>query len=699
MADLSTLSDAELQALYGKSQASAPPPVADLGALSDADLLALHQKAVQPPQPSQAPSTAADVAKSAGSGLATGAAGVIGLPADIPDLARRAVMWPIARGAEKLGLMPTSVADALIQGPPDAASERPGAETIGRLIKSTAGDYDYTPQTPEGKYVKTISEFAPGALTMAGGLRQVPGALVKFGAIPGAASEAAGQQFSGTDAEPYARLVGAMAGLGPAAAFSFRGAPKEVVAQAVQGMSPQQRIETEMLMASAASKGSPISLAEAVQYVTGNGTRLGDAQRVIEQTANGGPIMKEFFAPRPANNDQMVRSSLDQVSPTISQPFENAPRVQRGAQRAVDNANDQVNSASRAAYEATSNDPSVLLSDTGFGKLTGNAAIEQGIKAVRGDPVKYGDLRGMPDNSLTVLDATKKYLNDVAEAAAQAGEKFGAKNAGDAATLVRDAMVSEYPRYGSALNIQSMGKSTLVEPLERSATGQLAAAEKFPEQARVIFNPNPLAGSEGDIGNAIRTVAKSDPEAANEFVRQFVERTFNETTQNLVAGPNQWGGAKFAAVLEGNPQQAKNLEAAVRALPGGDAKWNELRGTLDVLKAQGTRQAPGSMTEANRLMTQELMGGTPGGAAAARLASPSTWPGLALDLAQRFRYGRNTGQMADMLTSQNPGVLDQLAKYPIGSRAQASLIAALIEGRTALGGGGSEPLLTVSPSR
>ena len=56
-------------------------------------------------------------------------------------------------------------------------------------------------------------------------------------------------------------------------------------------------------------------------------------------------------------------------------------------------------------------------------------------------------------------------------------------------------------------------------PLARSPTGQLAAAEKYPQQAKILFATNPLPGSERAVGQAIRQIAQRDPEAAAQLVR------------------------------------------------------------------------------------------------------------------------------------------------------------------------------------
>src|SRR5258708_29501763 len=94
----------------------------------------------------------------------------------------------------------------------------------------------------------------------------------------------------------------------------------------------------------------------------------------------------------------------------------------------------------------------------------------------------------MADQSAPVLDAAKKYLDDVASSAERAGENYAATNAGGAARAITDALDAEMARYASARNIQSTRQKYVEEPLSRSPIGQLAEAKKFPAQAKIIFD-------------------------------------------------------------------------------------------------------------------------------------------------------------------------------------------------------------------
>jgi hypothetical protein len=157
------------------------------------------------PEPDMLP----DVAKSAGIGLAKGAIGLAGLPGDALNLGTKGVDY----------LAGTNYNEQLGQS-------IPGSERIQKAVESRTGEF-YKPQTTAGSFAQTIGEFAPAALAGPGGVaRRVAANVV----APAVASETAGQLTKGTDVEPYARVVGALAGGGVAGATANKlGAAREVV--------------------------------------------------------------------------------------------------------------------------------------------------------------------------------------------------------------------------------------------------------------------------------------------------------------------------------------------------------------------------------------------------------------------------------------------------------------------------------------
>lgn len=165
--------------------------------------------AFQQMQASQ-PSMTEDIAKSAGIGLAKGTIGVGGAGGDVRGMLSKATDYL----GGKAGLSPETletvkdVASRVAKATPARAiAEGPTSAQIQSQVEGVTGEF-YKPQTRAGKYAERAAEFVPGSLIGPGGV----GRNAVMGVSAGLGSEAAGQLTEGTKAEPYARIVGALAG-------------------------------------------------------------------------------------------------------------------------------------------------------------------------------------------------------------------------------------------------------------------------------------------------------------------------------------------------------------------------------------------------------------------------------------------------------------------------------------------------------
>lgn len=663
-------------------------------------------------------SLANDLTKSTGQGMLNAAADIAGTPADLYHMVTEKLpAWAIGHLATAVGaISPDDLAKINAVG--DDGNPQPGtSDYFKNLIQSNLVNQPaYQPQTTPGKYAQTISEFAGNAAT--GG----PRAALTLGAIPGAVSETAGELTQGTPIEPYARLGGAIIGSGPAMAASLRSAPSAIIGKAVDGVSSADLDQAQALMAQAKSIGTPITLAEAVQHVTNGASGLGDLQRVLERSGPGGAVLRDTFSGRPDANEAAFGDAAAGISPPIANPEEIAPRVQAAALGSDAAAPaDTVRGAEQARTAATSPyyvaaakdrvppehieallqklDAAIDADKTGIlsGPLSEVRHMLTERPAVPGTPAKPGRYVSgqyqpgtpavaaqarVPVTDIENLDRARKYLRDkidLPDFAAEATPKEAAKNIRAALADLKQSMQAASDNFRKGVEEHARISRETVEPIYRSATGQLAAAEKFPDQAKIIFDQNPMPGSERGIAQAIATVSKSDPDAARALVRGKLEQVFNEATQRLQGGQNQWGGAKYAAILFGNRQQALNLEAAARALPNGDAAWSGFRRMLDVFEAQGTRQMPGSQTAFNAVINEHLKRGGLLGEAITTAASPEKWWTAAKDAYRAFRMGQNTRELAQLLVSPEAvPALRKLARLPVDDTAARALSSVLM---------------------
>lgn len=150
---------------------------------------------------SAAAETALGLAKSGGVGLAKGALGIAGLVGDASSLGAKGIETATNYVADKLGIeryqRPQS--ESVLNSIPTSAS-------LQKNVESVTGPF-YKPQTTAEKYAETVGEFAPAIISGPGGLARRALSQV---AVPGIASEAAGQYTAGTSYEPWARAGAAL---------------------------------------------------------------------------------------------------------------------------------------------------------------------------------------------------------------------------------------------------------------------------------------------------------------------------------------------------------------------------------------------------------------------------------------------------------------------------------------------------------
>lgn len=221
------------------------------------------------------------VGRGLGSGIARGAAGL----ASLPQLGMRGLGWGAEKIGDAIGLDGEALRQGLLGGFPLGLEPTP-SELGSQLFPET---FDYQPDTTAGRYAQTVGEFLPGALAMG------PGGVVRnalqYGVAPGLTSEAAGQAFEGTAVEPYARIVGALAG--PAIA----GGVERVARRAITpypGADPERLRMADLLR----EQGIDVSA----------GQRIGDESlRRIEGSTRAGQALERV------QSEQLTRRAMELI--------------------------------------------------------------------------------------------------------------------------------------------------------------------------------------------------------------------------------------------------------------------------------------------------------------------------------------------------------------------------------------------------
>lgn len=596
-----------------------------------------------------------------------GVSAVLGAPGEIADLGQRGAAYLAGQGYRALGMEDTSKRDL-------ADSQKlnffPKSEDVRQSL--------FGNNTDAVKAESTAGRIAQEGLTAALGGAPVGRLAAGLGAISGAASEGAGQATEGTSMEPWARIAGAFLPLGVAAGVSQRQRVPDMVKRTMGDATDAQLAQAQKLMDDAATAGTPLTSAEAIAQVTGNNkTPLLAGQRYIENSSRETPgvsFLKGLMGKRGDAN----RSAFDAAVPDARrETSEIAPVVQKSAEGKLDAARRETNSLSKPAYDATTDNPSAVLSSAATQRLQSNPGISDAIKAVRSDPLGYGDLSGWPDNSIKVLDATKKYLDDVKAAAVQENGRTKAANIDAIQREILDAADSEYPRYASARLIQTIRQRYVEEPLSRSATGRLANAEDIKGQFDILFTKNPVDVPPNQVRDAVSLVAKNDPELATDFVNRFLQRTFR-TTEGKAADQSRVG-SRVQRSLFADKDVGANVEAALKALPDGNTRWATFSRLMDIFEAQGNRLGVNSATESNQVIAGQLKTGGIQSAAKAAVNPPGTMK----QALEWWQYGRNTERLAQALTGDVANLRRILLIGPSDERAAIKAIAVLEGGNLA----------------
>ena len=604
-------------------------------------------------------SAAADVAQALPTGILKGAIGLAGLPADAANFI----------GAHRDALVERLTGEKM----PRFGSGRPltevlGSDSLRRKFEDATGKL-YEPTTTAGRFAQTVGEFIPGA-----GRK-----IVTFAVAPGIASEAAGQATEGTQLEGPARALAAIgAGVGGAALTRSR-APSAALAPALQGVDDAALTSARNLMIEAADRGVTLTWDEAVNQVTKGASNLAPVRRVVEQSPEGAAVLNPIMAQRAGQIAAAARQTFDSVAPPPASPFSVGREAGAIAEGRVNQVRGAINDASDPFYAEAS---VIRLSPADMRRVRALPGYDEAARAVRADPQLARYVQGMPEDSVGFLNEVKKQLDTAAKGAAspmnpQANQQRAAGFGSDA-SVARQIGIDASPDYARALTIQERGRAEILQPILDGPIGKIASKDTTTKQAiDALFPADPLAGTAAEAGAAISTLASKSPRVARELVRLHAEGVFNRTAKNLQSGENQFGGAKFAAAIRGNPQQAENLEASVRALPDGAARWEGFSKFLEIAEATGKRPAANSATAQNLQIQNAMKGGGVVGEATNVVATGGLkLPGRITKWYEEMQQGKQAGALAKLLVDPNAvGVLRALAKEPT-TGAKATMLAA-----------------------
>lgn len=585
-----------------------------------------------------------DSAKSFGSGLVRGAT----------DLALSPLTIPLG-GVNALGRLFGSD-DDLINDDWLFGSEDPeAAPGWMEVIHGGLGDMLYEPQNEGEEAIENVASFLPAGLAGPGGLAS---RVTRFGLIPGVVSEGAGQVFDDTQLEGHARLTGALVG-GGLGMIGAGGASRAVQHILPPGVTQADIDAAGQLMTSAQAMGINLTWPEALHRTTNGRVNVTDVQRFIESSRGGAPVMSEVMSQRPGQVAGAVRAQTDTMGPQVD--FATAGlRVQEASKGAIDSLNQRINAVTEPLLQQAGPQvvPPMVLA-----QLRRDPLFERALTSIRNDEVYSRSIAGYPDNSVLVLQQIKRWLEGRASTAGRDGDRYAASVYGDVAETARSAGQRVSPEYASWLARQTDLRRDTLEPAQSGPLGQMAGTSSLEQQVNAMFPRAPMPGSDQVVAQTVQRVAARDPAAAQALVRSYLEREFDDASRRIMGSANQWSGARFAQEVAGSSQQAFNLETAItNAFPDGAQRWAGFQELLRVLEATGTRQRPGSATQANMSFADEFSRGSRVGEAVTTATSLNRLTNAVSDAYRRIQLTGNTRRLAQIMTDPAAGpLLAQLA--------------------------------------
>lgn len=630
------------------------------------------------------------IAKSLGTGVAKGVADLAGLGGDVAGALGNSADWlankaGLPRVSEVAGSVLPRVAEATIPGfapvyeaykaAPEKVREvvNPlrGSKVAHETMQKVIGPYRKAESVPE-EYAETIGRFLPGAAVPGGSVGGTVRNMLFYGAIPAIADETAGQAFKGSAVEPYVRTAAGVVAGGVGAAAQRLSSAERLVSAATRGASLQQIDQAEALWNEAQRRGIPISRPEALQAVTNGATKIGDLQHTVE--GMGG--MKEFYAQRPAQTEAAARQTFDTIAPRIADPSQVGPAAGATAEGIVNRIRSAINTATRPQYDAAGQH---LVPQQVHAAMMADPLFAETVNTIRNDPARNAMVQGLSDRNVLMYNEVGKELEQRSRNAAQplnpqANQQVAAVtgrmggDVKDIAVAAERASARGPSSLEAAMANQARLRERYLNPVLNGPVGKIAGQDTTTKAAiEALFPANPLPNSQDEISQTMRALSRQRPGVANDLVRAHAEMTFNEAAQRMASGgTSQSGGAKFAAVIRGNSQQAENLRTAVQALPHGDQIWNGFDRLLRVMEATQFRQATGSRTAFKIPGVEDLKSGGAANNVAQTVASGGIkLPTKISNAIQQWNVGRNLDQLADLFTSPEAAErFRQLATLP-----------------------------------
>lgn len=524
--------------------------------------------------PKQEKGVVADIAKSAGIGLAKGGIGLAGLVGDLSNIGAKGIEHASNFVNDTLGLERYNRPEQ-----PSILNRIPTADSLQKNVEGVTGEF-YKPKTTAGEYAQTAGEFLPSLI---GGPESIGAKLLTRVAIPSVASETAGQLTKGSALEPWARVAGGLAGgVASPKGFEYANGLRQGGADGISRGASRHLIEALSADGVPAVQGKMGQLGSDAMLADAGPAFLGKAQGAALNSDEGRSVLSNALTTRNEGTDKRIMGDVnralgpvDEHNPMDPQTVSNAIRARRSE---VD---------SRAYPAALSNAPDVQTAHiltyldaaipeaVGMEKKALTSARNMMMKTERQprmDPDAPGrqavDARGNPlfdevkvsQNDANVLHKVKGELDNVIQYDAPGLDvPAGAVTRQQAALKglrheLNQTLEDQVPGYAEA-NRQSAALAKRGEAVE-AGTQYLGSGKTTPSPGRFAAEFDPLSqgekiafakGSRGNIDRILGTKA-NDLQA----LRSELQGEGGWNTAKIATVHGQEAAAELAASVERN---------------------------------------------------------------------------------------------------------------------------------------------------
>jgi hypothetical protein len=372
---------------------------------------------------------------------------------------------------------------------------------------------------------------------------------------------------------------------------------------------------------------------------------------LTEGTTGGSAVFSPIMANRPGQISDAFNEMLDHIAPATAQPSMIGVRGQEAAGGAIDTVRRGINTATDPLYRAAG---SQTLSPTDFAPIANDPAFRASLARLRADPVLGPTYAGQPDNSISVIDAVTKDMGARGQALSNAANPgfqpeaaaMYSRGASEARDIARDPQRGGNADYDVALLAQAQARRDNLAPVEAGPLGKMANTADTGARTNALFPSKPLEGAAAETADTIGRLNAIDPQLGQSLARQHLATNFADANSAGVPGANQWGGAKFAAQIAGNPLQEQTLMSGLAALPNGATVAPDVAAIMPVLRATGKRQGPGSLTAQNTLDLKEMAAPSGFGAMGEAITNPLSILAHVRDAVTRARLESRSGAIA-----------------------------------------------------